>query len=126
MNQSFQPLYFLDIQGQTAGPFSIKQVSEMLKSKEITFDTIFAVEGCSEWQPVSVICPINLAPERIKVVPGSDAITLVLVLFFLIPGIIYMLWRNSSQKTVCRSCKSDAIIPASSPRAMEYINKLNV
>ena len=47
---------------------------------------------------------------------GSILIEIVLWLFFLVPGLIYSIWRLTTKDRVCRSCGSVAIIPAGSPR----------
>lgn len=35
---------------------------------------------------------------------------------FLLPGLIYSLWREVSRSYVCRACGSDQIVPIDSPR----------
>ncbi len=49
-----------------------------------------------------------------RMVKGSLAIEIVLWLFFIIPGLIYSLWRTSSKDKVCPQCKHTTMIPASS------------
>lgn len=49
-------------------------------------------------------------------VKGNLLIELVLWVCFLIPGIIYSIWRHASTKQVCKSCGSPSIIPVDSPR----------
>lgn len=53
--------------------------------------------------------------------PGNSAITLVLLLFFLLPGIIYIIWRHTSAKPACSACGSLAVIPPSSPIARQLL-----
>lgn len=51
--------------------------------------------------------------------PGSILIELILWCFFLIPGVIYSLWRlTNRQKNVCPICKGASMIPLNSPQAM--------
>lgn len=50
-------------------------------------------------------------------VPGSILIELVLWLCFLIPGLIYSIWRHAASKKACTVCKSAGLIPVKSPRA---------
>lgn len=50
-------------------------------------------------------------------VPGSILIELVLWLCFLIPGLIYSIWRHAASKKACRSCRQPGLIPIDSPRA---------
>ena len=37
---------------------------------------------------------------------GSIAVLLLLLLFFIVPGLIYLLWMASSRVNVCRKCKA--------------------
>lgn len=46
---------------------------------------------------------------------GSTGIELVLWLCFLVPGLIYSLWRLSSRYKVCPACKQPGMIPVTSP-----------
>lgn len=50
--------------------------------------------------------------------PGSMAIEVVLWLFFLIPGLVYSLWRLNKRHPVCSSCGSGSLIPPNSPKAV--------
>ena len=49
---------------------------------------------------------------------GSFLIELALWIMFIIPGVIYSLWRLTTRKQVCPVCLSPAMIPASSTRAI--------
>lgn len=51
-----------------------------------------------------------------KTAKGSMLIELVLWLAFIIPGLIYSLWRLTTKTTVCRTCGSVSLIPEDSPR----------
>lgn len=48
---------------------------------------------------------------------GSFFLELLLWLCFLVPGLIYSLWRLTTRRQVCRNCLSPSIIPIDSPRA---------
>ncbi len=54
---------------------------------------------------------------------GSGFIELVLWLAFLVPGIIYSIWRRSSPPQICTQCKSTAVIPVDSPRAKKILEE---
>jgi hypothetical protein len=54
-------------------------------------------------------------------VPGSIWIELVLWLFFLVPGLIYSIWRLASAKQACCVCQTPGLIPKSSPRAQREL-----
>jgi len=47
---------------------------------------------------------------------GSILIEIVLWLAFIVPGVIYSLWRLSTRQEVCPSCANPSMIPLDSPR----------
>lgn len=51
---------------------------------------------------------------------GSILIEIILWCFFLIPGLIYSVWRQTSKEKVCRKCGSPSMIPANSPRGRQF------
>lgn len=65
-------------------------------------------------------CGTQARPE--VATPGSLLIEIVLWICFLVPGIIYSLWRISARRKVCGACRSDQLIPPGSPRAMAQKN----
>lgn len=50
---------------------------------------------------------------------GSILIEIVLWLCFIVPGLLYSLWRHTAREQVCRACGSTSIVPADSPRGRE-------
>ena len=52
-----------------------------------------------------------------KVVQGSFLLELLLWLLFLVPGLIYSIWRLSNKKDACPKCRSIEVIPIDSPIA---------
>lgn len=52
-----------------------------------------------------------------KVVPGSWAIELLLLICEVVPGVVYSIWRGRSFYRVCNSCGSREIVPLTSPVA---------
>lgn len=59
--------------------------------------------------------------EPTTVTKGNFGIELILWLCFLIPGLIYSIWRLSSRHEACPSCKSSSLIPAESPMAKKFL-----
>lgn len=59
--------------------------------------------------------------EPKKFTPGSIAIEIVLWLFFIIPGLIYSIWRLTARYSGCSSCGSKNIIPITSPMAQQFL-----
>jgi hypothetical protein len=51
--------------------------------------------------------------------PGSLGMEIALWLFFLVPGVIYSVWRLSARAKVCPSCGSGELIPLESPRGKQ-------
>lgn len=54
-------------------------------------------------------------------VKGNILIELILWLCFIIPGIIYSLWRSSSRYKKCTVCGSTNLIPLDSPNGMKLL-----
>lgn len=46
---------------------------------------------------------------------GSMMVEVVLWLCFIVPGLIYSIWRLSSKHEVCPSCGSDRLVPLDTP-----------
>jgi len=47
---------------------------------------------------------------------GNGWIELVLYLFYIIPGIIYSIWRRSGEPNVCPLCKAAGLVPVSAAK----------
>lgn len=47
--------------------------------------------------------------------PGSLFLELILWLCFIVPGLIYTVWRKSSQYDACRKCGSRDVVPTDTP-----------
>jgi len=69
------------------------------------------------------ICPnCGYIGRRKTVTRGGCFIELVLWLFFLLPGLLYSVWRLSSKYKVCPHCESEAaFVPVSSPRGQKLL-----
>lgn len=48
--------------------------------------------------------------------PGSMALEVVLWLCFLLPGLIYSLWRLGSRRPACACCGALELVPVDSPK----------
>ena len=65
-----------------------------------------------------MLCTRCLEEGRPKTITrGSFAIEVVLWLCFLVPGLIYTIWRLTTKAAVCRACGSVDLVPADSERA---------
>jgi hypothetical protein len=67
-------------------------------------------------------------------VKGNILLELILWLLFIVPGLIYSVWRLSSKSNVCPKCGSQNLVPLDSPKGQkiakaelseEEIDKMN-
>ena len=65
-----------------------------------------------------------LAKPR-SAVSGNLAIEIILWLCFIIPGLIYSIWRGSTRHLVCSSCGSREVIPENSPMGQKVLKELS-
>jgi hypothetical protein len=64
----------------------------------------------------------RLSPQAAKrVTPGSGWITFLLLWIFIVPGLIYWIWRHTSTCASCSRCGSKNVIPTGSPVAQDVI-----
>jgi Zn-finger nucleic acid-binding protein len=56
-------------------------------------------------------------------IKGNGAIEIILWLCFIIPGLIYSVWRSYSRHSVCPKCKGVNLIPTDSPRAQKIMEE---
>jgi predicted RNA-binding Zn-ribbon protein involved in translation (DUF1610 family) len=62
----------------------------------------------------------HIGPSK-TVTKGHFALEVVLWLCFLVPGIIYSLWRLASRTEACPICGNGNILPAAAPMAQKFI-----
>jgi len=71
------------------------------------------------------ICPsCGYIGKPKTVVRGSFLMEVVLWLFFLVPGLIYSIWRLTGKEKVCPSCGQKGMIPLDSPRGQKLQKEL--
>lgn len=56
-------------------------------------------------------------------IKGNMGVEIVLWLLFIIPGLIYSVWRSSSRYQVCPKCKNQNMIPLDSPKAQKMVKE---
>ena len=56
-----------------------------------------------------------------RATPGSILIELILWICFIVPGLIYSIWRLTSKRSVCPRCEALYMIPLDSPIARKMI-----
>lgn len=54
---------------------------------------------------------------------GNGCIEVILWLCFIIPGLIYSIWRSSSRHKVCPKCGNKSLIPIDSPKAKSIMSE---
>lgn len=53
--------------------------------------------------------------ESVTKAKGTMAVEIVLWLFFIVPGLIYSIWRLSNKYEACPACGSEKLLPVNSP-----------
>ena len=72
---------------------------------------------------VCATCGSLVAPESRT--PGSFWIELLLWLFFIVPGIIYSVWRLASVHKACPECGGKNLVPVDSPVGQKLLRELD-
>lgn len=75
--------------------------------------------------PASKQCPLMMknmvckacgqVGPALKKTPGSFLLELVLWLAFLLPGLLYSIWRHAARHEGCSACGSKDLIPSDTP-----------
>lgn len=73
---------------------------------------------------ILVCTQCNYVGEPKGAIGGNGCIEVILWLCFIIPGLIYSIWRSSSRHKICPKCKSPSLIPMDSPRAQKIISEV--
>ena len=73
---------------------------------------------------MSILCTrCGYVGNPLRITKGSFVMELCLWLIFLLPGLIYSIWRFSSKEDICPNCHNPDIISASSPVAQKYLSE---
>lgn len=64
----------------------------------------------------------HLGDEK-QVTKGSLGIEILLWLCFLVPGLIYSVWRLSSRYSACAHCEAPNLVPVDSPRGEQLVKQ---
>ena len=71
-------------------------------------------QGSSGEALICTACGTETGSPKIQT-KGSFAMELVLWLIFIVPGLIYSVWRLTTRQKVCPACSSPALIPLNTP-----------
>lgn len=63
--------------------------------------------------------------EPVTETRGSILIEIILWLCFIVPGLIYSIWRLSSKRETCKACKGTTLVPYVSPAAVQHRKMLS-
>lgn len=74
-------------------------------------------------KPASICTTCGYIGNPQNVTKGSFTIEVVLWLLFLLPGLIYSIWRMSSKYEACPKCKGTSMIPVDSPIGQKVIGE---
>ena len=55
--------------------------------------------------------------------PGNFGIELLLWLLFILPGVIYSVWRLASIHKACRKCGSKELVPTDTPAGRQLLEQ---
>lgn len=58
--------------------------------------------------------------------PGNLLIEIILWLCFIVPGLIYSIWRISNRVKKCTQCESKDLVPKNSPMALASRKQLGI
>ena len=73
------------------------------------------------------ICPnCGFKGDRKKITKGSISIELILWLCFIVPGLIYSIWRVSSRYYGCPECGVLNMLPVNSPKGKKLLEKYDI
>jgi GYF domain 2 len=68
-------LYYLDLNGQTAGPFTLDQVRIFHQAGTISDATIYSTPESQGWMPVSILKPLFTRPVVLpEIIPAPAAV----------------------------------------------------
>ena len=73
---------------------------------------------------VCIACGSQVRPRSIT--PGSMGMELLLWLFFLVPGLIYSIWRIASRYAGCPVCESRNLVPIGTPAAQSILRAQSI
>ena len=69
-----------------------------------------------------MVCPncLHVGPTK-TVTRGSFFIEVILWLCFLIPGVLYTVWRLTTRSKACAKCGNTQLVPLDTPRGQQLI-----
>lgn len=104
------------VQSETAGGFPLIYILVVLGGLGAL---VMAMKGSAGTSGPAMYCTTcgHEGPGK-SITRGSLAIEIILWLFFLVPGLLYSIWRLSSKYKGCASCGARTLVPPASPIAV--------
>lgn len=94
-------VFYLHINGEQRGPYTIEHIDHLLNSGLIGEDTLFWREGMEQWQPVTQLVAVRKKRSRKWVKPVGIAALILAVAFAILLRIFGPItwdgWRESAQ-----------------------------
>lgn len=56
---------------------------------------------------------------------GSILIEIILWVCFIVPGLIYSIWRHTTVTRACKSCGSSSLVPVNSPIGKKLLEEMS-
>jgi len=76
----------------------------------------------ADW--ICTSCSTITEPESFT--KGSILIEIILWLAFIIPGVIYSIWRLTTKQQVCPACKKPSLIPLDTPAGQKQVRDSSI
>ncbi len=91
-------VFYLHIQGEQRGPYTIPQIDHLLNSGLIAEETLYWREGLEQWQPVTSLVKLRRAGNpwgKRLLYAGIAVVSLAILQFF--GSIVVIGWRETNQ-----------------------------
>jgi len=92
-------VFYLHIQGEQRGPYTVRHIDHLLNSGLIDEDAMFWREGLEQWQPVTQLVARRMPEERWRISRIWVAVAVVLALLLWVFGPITVEgWRETNER----------------------------
>jgi uncharacterized membrane protein YqaE (UPF0057 family) len=86
----------------------------------VVIPVVLLVSGMMNLNSKEMFCPnCGTKGKAKRKTKGSILIEIILWICFIVPGIIYTIWRLTNRYYACPACGAEGMIPLDSPRAKQ-------